>query len=183
MAFDAEALLELETRIRELREEAGEELSPGAPKAGAGTVENSAIKQVREAQKAAEKRAKEAEARVAELEAFKTDAESKERMGTLTNAGLSPRQAEVFLKSFDEVNEENVQMFKSEVLGLGDTAQEGGTPEHGHSHPGPQPFAPTGFTGERSVNAMGREEFEKLYTTNPAKAIELFESGGVDFKK
>lgn len=178
MAFDAEALLELETRIRELREEAGEAVTEEAGTAPAAPAENSSIKAIREAAKAAEKRAREAEAQVKELAAFKAATEQKAREQTLVQAGLSPRQAEVFLKSFDEVSDENVQVFKSEVLGLREEGQEGA--------PASAPFAPAGFASERVEGQISVKDFSAMMKSpNPAeraKADELAKAGKVAFK-
>lgn len=178
MGFDPEALLELETRIREMREEAGDAGTEEATTAAAATAENSSIKAIRESEKAAQKRARDAEARVKELEAFKTETETTARVNSLTNAGLNPRQAEVFLKSYDDVTDENVQVFKSEVLGLREEAQEGTAPA--------QPFAPTGFISEHTEGQISVKDFNAMMkSANPverAKADELARAGKVAFK-
>jgi hypothetical protein len=115
---------------------------------------------------------------VKELEAFKTETETTARVNSLTNAGLNPRQAEVFLKSYDDVTDENVQVFKSEVLGLREEAQEGTTPN--------APFAPTGLNLENTEGMVSVKDFSAMMkSTNPterAKADQLAREGKVAFR-
>ena len=147
---------------------------PAAP-SGGSAGENSTIKAIRAEAKRAEKRAAEAEAEVAELRVFKEATTKREQETALTAAGLSPRQAEVFLKSFEEVTPENVQVFKSEVLGVREEAGEEGTVPSA-------PFAPTGFVGDSATKPMTRQELDAIAKESPERALELMRSGKVAYR-
>jgi len=175
-----DALLEEFARLRDAVETATGETAPGitvepAATSGGAQGENSTIKAIRAEVKRAEKRATEAEAELAELRVFKETTTKKEQETLLTAAGLSPRQSEVFLKSFDAVTPENVQVFKSEVLGVREEAGETGTAPA-------VPFAPTGFINESADKPMTRADLDALAKTEPEKALELVRSGKVAFK-
>jgi len=144
MPFDKDALIdEFAQRVRagefDEEEKEGSEGTNSAP----SQAENSTIKAIRAEAKRAEKRAAEAEAKAAELQAFKEETLKSTREAVLTAEGLAPRQQEAFLKMFDEVTNENVQVFKSEVLGVREEAEEGGVPA--------VPFAPAGFSTEKPI--------------------------------
>ena len=180
MAFDTDALREEMTRLRDAVEAATGETAPGtttepAATSGGAQGENSTIKAIRAEAKRAEKRAAELEAENVELRSFKETTVKQTQEALLTAAGLSPKQSEVFLKSYDEVSAENVQAFKSEVLGVREGAEgEGTTPS--------VPFAPTGFIGEAVTKPLTREELDAIAAESPEKALELVRGGKVTFR-
>jgi len=143
MAVDMEALMEELARVRDAIESAGEEASEEEGTVPAAPAENSTIKAIRAEAKRAEKRAAQAEAERDELRKFKEEATTAAAQGKLSTAGLTPQQVSVFLKAYDEVTDENVRSFKSDVLGVSDDAEEEGTIPAA-------PFAPAGFSSERS---------------------------------
>lgn len=157
MAFDKDALLAELTRLRDVVEsaEAGEEGSEPEGIAPASSGENSTIKAIRAEAKRAEKRAAAAEAEAAELRKFKEEATLAARTSALAQAGLTPSQAQVFMKAYDEVTDETVQAFKSEVLGVREEAGDEGVPS--------APFAPTGFSSEKPVETVNTREDIKAF--------------------
>ena len=145
MSEDIDALLlELATRVRDAEERAGagEEGSGEGTKAAPAQSENSTIKAIRAEAKRAEKRAAEAEAELADLRKFREETTARAHEAVLAAAGLTPQQAALYLKAGEEVTEEAVQKFKSEVLGVREDAEEEGMVDSA-------PFAPAGSASER----------------------------------
>jgi hypothetical protein len=177
MTSEQDALLAEFARLRDavesLQEEEGTTSTDGPAQRETSQAENSTIKAIRAEAKRAEKRAAEAEAELAELRAFKEEATQEKQQAILVGAGLTPRQAEVFLRSFDAVTPENVQVFKSEVLGVREAAED----ESGLIDS--QPFAPAGFVGERSEKPLTRDDLKKL---TPEQQIQAVRDGKVAFR-
>ena len=143
MGLDPESLLDLETRIRELREEAGEQGSEEEGTVPPAPAENSTIKAIRAEAKRAEKARAAAEAERDELRKFKEETVAAQRNAVFAAEGLTARQAEAALAMGVEATPESVRVFKSEVLGVSADAE-----GDGESVPA-QTFAPAGFAPEK----------------------------------
>ncbi len=64
--------------------------------------DNSTIKQLRDHAKRLERELKKADEERAELRKFRDETQAALRQGALLEAGLTPRQAEVYLKAYDD---------------------------------------------------------------------------------
>lgn len=122
-----------------------------------GGAENSTIKAIRAEAKRAEKRAAAAEAEAAELRTFREETLARQREEQLSAAGLTKAQAEVFTKAFEEVNEENVRRFKSEVLGLSEQPGDDGERVPVGT------FAPATFPSEKPLDIVEGRENVRAY--------------------
>lgn len=136
-------------------------------------VPNKGFKQLREAYKKLERDhnrlRKEREEYQTRVESF----ERKERMTTLTGAGLNEKQATAYERIYGpEVTPENLLSFKTDILGLTPTADE---------QPAPQ-FAPTAFVEDRSgPSKITKAQFKEMLKVNEPKAMELYKTGRVEF--
>ena len=133
--------------------------------------ENSAVKQMRDHIKRLEKDLAKTKKQNEDLVAFRQEVTARERNQKLLEAGLSEKQATVFLKSYDDVTPDAISEFKAEVLGL---------KSEGESD------APTGFTPtvgelEPGSKQIPKAEFEAIMRENPAKGWQLLNSGKVKF--
>lgn len=151
-------------------EETGEESVPDVPASESAPKENATIRSIRAEAKRAEKRAAAAEAELAELREFRETTVAKLKADTLTSAGLSPRQAEVYLKANEDISPDAVAAFKKDVLGIVSEETEG------------EPFRPTGFAGESPDKQLSVKEFEAEWRKDPAKARQMALEGKVAFK-
>lgn len=137
---------------------------------------NSAIKAIRDHAKKLERELERERKAREELSAWKEQRVQEDSTNSLKAAGLSPRQAEVFLKFYGEVTPEAIAEFRRDVLGnapAGEAAAEAG-PE----------FRPTGSVSDSGTGKiLSRSEFEQEYVSNPAAAQRAFEEGRVDFNK
>ena len=134
---------------------------------------NDAIKQIREAEQRATKRAEKAQRRVQELESKLAEYATKEKVSSLQAAGFNEKQAKVFLKSYDEVTPDAITEFKAEVLGITQDAGESETPSPG--------FAPTQGEVEPASKGYSKADFERIMRENPAKGWQILNSGKVQF--
>lgn len=142
-----------------------------APKA----QQSSAFKQLRDHAKKLEREAAAAAKERDELRAWKESRVQEDNSNALKGAGLSPRQADVFLKFYGDVTPENIAEFRRDVLGA--EVEETAPPE--------EEFRPTG-----AVSAFGQEEkplskaeFEALWAKDPAKARAVAAAGRVQFRQ
>lgn len=136
--------------------------------------ESTGFKQLRAHAKKLERDLNRHKKEVEELRAFRTEVEQKERLSTLTTAGLNEKQATVFLRTYDAVTPENLSEFKNDVLGI--SAEK---PEDTSTG-----FGPTSVIEDRGMaGTIGKAEFETLMRENPAKAWALGNSGKVDFSR
>jgi hypothetical protein len=178
MAFDMDALtLEQKTAVRAALEalESEENDSEEEGKAPSAPPENSTIKAIRAEAKRAEKRAAAAEAEAAELRRFKEEAESERKQAALAAAGLTPRQAEVFLKASDEVTPEAIDAFKSEVLGVRAGSEDEGVPS--------APFAPSGVVSEKPSEVISGRDAVREYVQKHGveAATKAWQEGKIQF--
>lgn len=134
---------------------------------------NSAIKQLRDHAKKLEREANAAAKERDELRAWKEQRVQEDNANALKGAGLSPRQADVFLKFYGEVTPENISEFRRDVLGV--TGEEAPTP--------PEEFRPTGAIGAfgQAEKPLTRSEFEALWRKDPVEADAKASAGLVDF--
>jgi len=158
-------MAEYDELLAALAEGEEQETPPEAP-----AKDTNAMKQVREALK----RAKAAEA---ELRAERDDLAAKyqakldeDTTAALQSAGLSPRQAEVFRKTYDEVSPEKVHEFKRDVLGQ--TEEEA-----------PASLIPLNLGGEKSAKRYSRSEFEEVMRSDPNQGLAIANAGLVDFER
>lgn len=154
-------------------EEQGEET--GTNDAGNQPRESSVIKQLRTAVKARDKAAKAAEERAAVAEEALQARVQAETSRILSGAGLSPRQAEVFLKAYGEATPENLTEFRKDVLGVTTPAPQG--------EASAEEFAPTGPVsgGGEGEKPLSKSEFEALWRRDPVEADRRAAAGEVDF--
>jgi hypothetical protein len=151
-------------------EEPSETEDPGEVAPPEKVGENATIRSIRAEAKRAEARAKQAESELAELREFRETTVAKMKADTLASAGLSPKQAEVYLKANEDISPEAVAAFKAEVLGIGEPTTDG------------EPFRPTGFAGESPDKQLSVKEFEAEYRKDPDAARKLALEGKVAFR-
>jgi hypothetical protein len=108
-----------------------------------------------------------------QLRAFKESYEAKEKVATLTTAGLSEPQAAAFLRLYDDVTPENISTFKGSILGV--------TAEGEEQPPAPARFAPTQGYSEPGKKTHTKEEFEAVMRENPAEGWRILNAGQVKF--
>lgn len=138
--------------------------------------DNSAFKQLRDHAKKLEREAAAAKKEAEELREWKQTREEQDKSSALAGAGLSPRQAEVFLKFYGDVTPENVAEFRKDVLGVGATPTGDQAPS--------EEFRPTGSAGFDAPGdkPLTMEEVKKLKEEDPDKALALLRSGNVQFR-
>jgi len=134
--------------------------------------DTNAMKQVREALKRAKASEAEVKAERDELAAKLTARIEADTTAVLQSAGLSPRQAEVFRKAYDDVTPENVSAFKAEILGQSEA--EAATPAS---------MVPLNLGGEKSAKRYSRAEFEKVMAESPDQGLAIANAGLVDFDR
>ena len=141
---------------------------------GSEETNSSAMKELRAALERREKALRKAGKEIEELRQFRTDAVQRERSDTLRVAGLTERQAKVFLATGEDVTPEAVQAFKSEVL-------QTPPPETSQEEPPTPGFAPTQVgTPPPPGKVYSRAEWIALSATDAATAQRLFQEGRVD---
>ena len=165
---------ELEDMLAALEaEEDGEDTdgdSAGKPK------ESSTMKQLRAEIKRRDAALKKAEARNAELEEQAAARLQADNINALKAAGLSPKQAEAFLRLYDAATIENIESFKADVLAVDGVYRQ----QQSDAAPG-QEFRPSGSLGDSSGGKefMTRQEFEELFARDQAAAQRAFAEGRV----
>lgn len=135
---------------------------------------NSAIKQIRDHAKKLERDLARATKLAEELTAWKAQRTEDDNANALKQAGLSPRQAEVFLKAYGDVSPETIAEFRRDVLGSG-TAGEAASEDTGPE------FRPTGSAGDsgQGEKPLTRDELRNL---SPEAQIEAVRAGRVQFR-
>lgn len=132
---------------------------------------NSAIKAIRDHAKKLERELERERKAREELSAWKEQRVAEDSTNALKAAGLSPRQAEVFLKFYGEVTPESVAEFRKDVLGqAGEAAPDAGTE-----------FRPTGAVGDSSTEGKPLTLAE-LKALPPEKQVEAALAGKVQFR-
>lgn len=144
-------------------EDTGTEVTPPKP--------NSAIKQIRDHAKKLERELERERKQREELTAWKEQRVAEDSTNALKAAGLSPRQAEVFLKFYDGVTPENVAEFRKDVLGQAGAAEASEGSE----------FRPTGNVGDSGSEGkpLSLAELKKL---SPEAQVEAALAGKVQFR-
>lgn len=134
--------------------------------------ENSTIRQMRET----------IEARDAELKAFR-ERTAKYEDAFLANSGLTEKQAAVFRKAYDEVTPENLEAFRTEVLGAATEqaeASEDDEVDTNENEMEEMSFQPTRVAGTRpGSREYTSNEIVALMKTDKAKADKLLREGKV----
>lgn len=135
---------------------------------------NSAIKAIRDHAKKLERELERERKAREELTAWKEQRVAEDSTNALKAAGLSPRQAEVFLKFYGEVTPEAIAEFRKDVLGnvpAGEAAAGAPAPE----------FRPTGSVGDSGggEKLLTREQLRDL---SPEEQIEAVRAGRVQFR-
>lgn len=134
---------------------------------------NSAIKAIRDHAKKLERELEKTRKAYEDLEAWKEQRVQEDSTNALKAAGLSPRQAEVFLKFYGEVTPEAISEFRRDVLGnapAGEAAPEASSE-----------FRPTGSVGDSGGGdkLLTREQLRDL---SPEEQIEAVRAGRVQFR-
>jgi hypothetical protein len=133
--------------------------------------DTNAMKQVREALKRAKASEAELRAERDELAAKYQAKVDEDTTVALQSAGLSPRQAEVFRKTYDQVTPEYVSEFKRDILGQTDEES-------------PVSMAPLNLGGgEKSAKRYSRKEFEEVMRSDPNQGLAIANAGLVDFER
>jgi uncharacterized phage infection (PIP) family protein YhgE len=132
-----------------------------------------AVKQLRDYADRLKKDLAKEKKNAAALQAFKESYEAKEKVNTLTTAGLSEKQSAAFLRMYDDVTPENVSSFKADILGLKAEGEEQSS--------APARFAPTQGYSEPGNKPYTKEEFEAVMRENPAEGWRILNSGQVKF--
>jgi len=133
--------------------------------------ESKGFKQLRDHAKKLERDLNRRNKEVEELRAFRAEVEQRERMTTLSGAGLNEKQATAFLRMYEQVTPEAVAEFKSDVLGLATEKPEDTTTG----------FGPTSVVEDRNIGSISKADFEQIMRENPAKGWQLLNSGKVQF--
>jgi hypothetical protein len=130
-----------------------------------------------------------------DAEALAAEAISTNQKATLTAAGFTERQAAVFLKEFDAISDENIGLFKTEVLGQKLEAPAGAgkndVPDVKAEPAAAEGFDPKlggGDTKPLGAGMVSVEDLAKIARENPAEAdrlvnerkVEMPEAKGVE---
>ena len=134
---------------------------------------NQVLKQVRDAAKRYEKENKSLKER---LEKYETE----KNVQTLASAGLSEAQGRIFLKAYDSATPENIDSFKTEVLGVKEAPPTDSELLQGAA-PNAQSFAPSAGGEPPGSKVYTQKEFEDIMRENPAVGRALWEAGKVKF--
>jgi hypothetical protein len=155
-------------------EDEGEETETTEAAQAPAPKSNSAIKAVRDHAKKLERELAAATKERDELRQRDEERTAAENARILADAGLSPRQADVFLKFYGSATPENVAEFRKDVLGAGSSQEEEQRTE----------FRPTGPAGGEGLGEkpLTVEDLKKLKEEDPTKAWELARSGKVQFR-
>lgn len=141
--------------------------------------ENKAFKELRDHAKRLERENNRLNKEVGDLREFKTSVTKAQRAkqveGAFKELGLNEKQAELFLRvsDADEISVDGVREF-AQQYGL-IVGEEETTTTSGGGFP-PSNLSGSADPGKRTVT---RDEFEKMVSTNPAKARELLAEGRV----
>lgn len=125
--------------------------------------DTSSMRAVRAQAKRLEKELKEREAELASLREYRDTTEARRVNDLLLASGLSPTQAEVFIKAGFEATPDAVASFKASVLGV-ENSGDAGTQS-------PPTFQPTGWVGEQSQKVLTAKDLASLTPEQRAKAL------------
>jgi hypothetical protein len=144
---------------------------------------NATIKDLRAAIKRLERASNTAAKERDELRAWKEQRLEEDNVNALNGAGLSPRQAEVFLKFYGAVTPENIAEFRRDVLGAAPPAAGETQVEESDAPPVFRPAGPGGTTlyGQED-KPLSRAEFEEMWVSDNAKARAAMAAGKVAFR-
>lgn len=138
--------------------------------------ESSTMKQLRAEIKRRDAALKKAEARNAELEEKEAARLQADNVNALKSAGLTPKQAEAFLRLYDAATIENIESFKADVLAVDGVYRQ----QQSDAAPG-QEFVPSGSIGDSAGGQkfLSRQEFEELFARDQEAAQRAFAEGRV----
>lgn len=115
------------------------------------------------------------------LREFRERTVQQERADALNAAGLSPRQAEAYLKMYDEVSDEKLTEFKSDVLGNTQPAPEVSESSPQAAAPNAQAFAPSAGGEPPGSKVYEFSEWQKIMKEDPVTGRQLANAGKVNW--